>query len=309
LKSHAEQSLATFPTLAMTAPANFLSDNCVNACSVKNMLTQDPIALAPRRSRKKSDKTNPPAKTAVRLARKPRRQSSGLVLDFGGRKSQPRVAGVGTPPPEELALDARARDLQIRKPHPSSINFKRRLDRPNLPEDTTPARNILPETDSWDRVLHHESRKTSMVAHLRILFKDDSTEPPLRVDSRLRKFAKALFYCRASWRLRPSGHSIAPYVMDYDPDQASAHPPSLRLFVGKASPATLSDEGQEPEPNIRVWHGDSQSPNTPETAPGDDTGLRPNPDAPRRLRLVRHSSHQVVRGMTRHKSKDRITGR
>ncbi len=63
----------------------------------------------------------------------------GQAFDFGDPKSDPRVAGVATPPPEELALDARPRDLQNRKPHPDAVlssgrsGRDRRADQPRLP--------------------------------------------------------------------------------------------------------------------------------------------------------------------------------
>ncbi len=49
------------------------------------------------------------------------RPSAGaLALDFRHRKSEPTVAGVGTPPPEALALDPRPRDLPDRMPRPGT---------------------------------------------------------------------------------------------------------------------------------------------------------------------------------------------
>jgi uncharacterized membrane protein len=54
----------------------------------------------------------------ITWACRPRREPAGLTLDFGDWKSEPRVAGVGTPPQEELALDSIPNDLQNRKPHP-----------------------------------------------------------------------------------------------------------------------------------------------------------------------------------------------
>jgi hypothetical protein len=50
----------------------------------------------------------------------------GMTLDFGDWKREPRVAGVGTPPPEELALDPRPRDLQNRKPRPMDLDGESR---------------------------------------------------------------------------------------------------------------------------------------------------------------------------------------
>ncbi len=44
----------------------------------------------------------------------------GLGLDFGGWRTAPKVAGVGTPPPEALAVDPRPRELQNRNPHPET---------------------------------------------------------------------------------------------------------------------------------------------------------------------------------------------
>jgi tetratricopeptide (TPR) repeat protein len=55
----------------------------------------------------------------VEAAVAPRPVVEDLALDFGGWKSDPSVPGVGTPPPEELALDPRSRDLQNRKPRPA----------------------------------------------------------------------------------------------------------------------------------------------------------------------------------------------
>jgi hypothetical protein len=48
-------------------------------------------------------------------------ETLGPSLDFGARKSEPRVAGVGTPPPEERALDPETCDLQNRKQHPDTL--------------------------------------------------------------------------------------------------------------------------------------------------------------------------------------------
>ncbi len=47
-------------------------------------------------------------------------ETAGLVPDFRVRKSEPRVAGVGTPPPEEHALELKSSDLRNRKPHPET---------------------------------------------------------------------------------------------------------------------------------------------------------------------------------------------
>jgi hypothetical protein len=154
-----------------------------------------------------------------------------------------------------------------------------------------------------------ESRKTSMVAHLRIVSKDENPEPARRSDSCLRKFAKALYYCRASWRIQPSDCSIAPFVMDQELDRLNDAPPLLRLFVGKASGPSITGWGDRTVPFFRLWNGGRDASDSAGSTAADDTPAPANEEPPRRLRLVRHQAHPNVGRKTCHKSKDRVSGR
>jgi hypothetical protein len=155
----------------------------------------------------------------------------------------------------------------------------------------------------------HESWKTSMVAHLRILFGDENSEPARVSDSRLRKFAKALFYSRASWRSRPSECSIAPFVTDHEPARESDARPLLRLFVGKASGPSINGWDHRTVPFFRLWNGEREEATTSGVSP--ETPAVASDEPPRRLRLVRHPAHRNVgrASKSKQKSKDPVTGR